>query len=78
MFKCFVTKRMSKPGDKPFKVVIEKRSRVYTKWVKDEEGKYSEVFAGRGHEIVKEVLMSKDGYDIWMSKNPDGPKLVDK
>lgn len=78
MFKCFVTKRMSKPGDKPFKVVIEKRNRVYTKRVKDDNGNVSEVLVARGNEIVKEVLMSKEGYDIWMSKNPNGPAIVDK
>jgi hypothetical protein len=69
MFKCAVTGKLSKLGEKPFKVVTQKRERVYTQRFRDEEGNVSEVLVGRGWEIVKEVLMSKEGHDAWVAKH---------
>lgn len=61
MFKCYMTGRNSK--DKPVKVIIERRERQY--FSEDEPNKV----VATGWEIVKEVLMSKEGYAIWQAKN---------
>ena len=75
MFKCYITKKLSKSGEKPIKVVIEKRERVYTRKFRDDEGELVEELVGKGWEIVKEVMMSKEGYDRYLASLPVGQKV---
>lgn len=57
MFKCQITGKMSRPGDKCNKVVTEVRERVYL----NDEGEV----VGRGFEIVKEVNATDAGVALW-------------
>jgi len=63
MFKCYVTGKDSVLGEKPEKVVVEKRERTY---MSDEE---PDKVVSKGFEVVKEVLMTKEGYNLWLAKN---------
>lgn len=72
MFRCFITKKLSKSGEKPIKVVIERRERIYTRKFRDEDGELVEEMVGRGWEIVKEVMMTKEGYDRYLASLPAG------
>lgn len=59
MFICQVSGRVSKPGEKSFKVVVETRPKVY--FEKDKKtGALKKV--GEGTEIVKEVTVCEDVY----------------
>jgi hypothetical protein len=70
MFKCQVTNKFSKPGDKCNKIVTEKREKVYFQFFRNEEtGKWEEKEVGRGWEIVKEINCTDAGLDIWKAKN---------
>jgi hypothetical protein len=69
MFQCGITKKRSKLGEKPYKIVVEKRERVYKRKFRDEDGNVEEVIVGRGWEIVKEILASKEGYDLWIAEH---------
>jgi hypothetical protein len=72
MFYCEVTGLLSKPNEKPSKVVIEKRDRVYTRRVKNEETReWETIEVGRGWEIVKELNASAAGVQEWASMTPD-------
>jgi hypothetical protein len=57
MFKCDVTGKFSKLGEKCNKIVAETRERVYL----DQEGNV----VGRGFEIVKELQATDEGVDMW-------------
>jgi hypothetical protein len=63
MFKCYQTGLLSKEGEKPFKVVVEKRERTYMSVTEPDK------VASVGWEIQKEVLMTKVGHDLWLAKN---------
>ena len=66
MFKCAITRRQSRPGDKLHKVVVEKRDKIYTALVKNEETFQMEVVeVGRGWEIVREINVSESGLAEW-------------
>ncbi len=68
MFRCAVTGKMSKPGEKTNKLVLETRDRVYYGFVLNEETDFmEEVEVGRGFEIVKEVDATDEGVRVWMS-----------
>lgn len=70
MFKCEVTGRMSKPGDKCIKIVVERREKVYTRFFRNEEtNKYEEHEVGRGWEIVKEINATEAGAKLWQEQN---------
>lgn len=72
MFYCEVTGLLSKPNEKPSKLVIEKRDRVYTRRVKNEETReWETIEVGRGWEIVKELNASAVGVQEWNSMTPD-------
>jgi len=60
MFKCAVTKRTTRPGEKMNRVVVETRPKVYTEWIK-EDGIWTEIEVGRGYETVKEIPVSDAG-----------------
>jgi hypothetical protein len=76
MFYCQITKKMSQPGDKLHKVVVERRERVYTRTVVDKETRQEMVEEiGRGWEIVKEVNATEEGarlYAEWQNEK-DNP-----
>lgn len=62
MFRCEKTGRVTRPGEKMKKIVVETRERVYC----DEDG--AEI--GRGREIVKEISVSPTTYTKWLDENP--------
>lgn len=64
MFKCSITGKTTRPGEKMHRVVIETRPRVYTEWIR-EEGEWIELEVGRGFEIVKEIQVSDEGLSIY-------------
>lgn len=62
MFKCAITGRISRPGEKMNKVVVETRDRRYFEMRKNEETMiWERVEVGRGWEIVKEISVSDEG-----------------
>ena len=72
MYKCQVTGRMSRLGDKLNKITVARRERIYTKWVKNEETlKYEEVFVAKGWEIVRELNASQSGVEQWEAMTPE-------
>lgn len=72
MFRCQITGVVSKPGEKPHRVVAQKRDRVYKGFVKNEETlKWEEVVVGHGWEIVKEIVLSNEGLQLWESWSPE-------
>lgn len=55
-------------SEKLTKIVVEKRERVYTRRVRNEEtGKWEDVEIGRGWEIVRELNASEEGAALWAS-----------
>lgn len=72
MYKCQITARMSRLGDKLNKIVVQTRPRNYTRWVKNEETlKYEEVFVAKGWEIVKELNACAAGVEQWNAMTPE-------
>ena len=61
MFKCQVTNKLSQPGEKCNKIVVEKRERIY---MRD-----NEVIA-RGWEVVREINATDEGLRRW-NQNPN-------
>lgn len=72
MFRCPITKRVSKSGDKPINVILEKRFREY--WdtddgkapkgsIRAEDGDRVYHVIGTGWEVLRETNVSKDGYE---------------
>jgi hypothetical protein len=71
MFKCQITGKLSKPGEKLRKVVSEKREKTYFRRIRDmETGKLNTVEAGKGWEIAKELSVSEEGEKIWLETHP--------
>lgn len=60
MFKCMVTGRMSQPGEKCNKLVVETREKIYT----DLDGNV----IGKGTEIVKEINATDAGVLRWKAE----------
>lgn len=63
MFKCQVTGRMTRPGQKMNKVVIETRDKEYTERQRV-DGVWQDVVVGYGYETVKEISVSDEGLRI--------------
>lgn len=61
MFRCQVTGKMSQPGDKCNKIVVERRERLYKR-----DG---EVIA-RGWEVVREINATDEGLALWNKNQP--------
>ncbi len=74
MYKCAITNKNSKLGEKCNITTILTRPKQYRHW--DEENE-KEWFTS-GWEIVKEVKMSKEGLEIWNSKTPEEQFLLAK
>lgn len=64
MFRCAVTGKLSKPGEKCNKIVVERREKLYKR-----EG---EVIA-RGWEIVREISVTEEGLKQY---NKDQPHVL--
>lgn len=66
MFYCQITNQLSQSGEKPSKLVVEKRDRIYTRRVKNEETReWETIVCGHGWEIVKELNASAAGVREW-------------
>lgn len=74
MFKCQVTNKNSKPGDKCNKVVVATRPRTYTENVW-EEGELIELEVGHGYEIVREINASDEGLNMWRAWSDEEKSL---
>jgi hypothetical protein len=72
MFRCEVTGKMSKSGEKLHKVVVATRNREYKEWVYNEDTRRSEeLVVGHGWEIVRELNASEEGEATWNAMTPD-------
>jgi hypothetical protein len=72
MFYCDVTRNLSRSGEKPTKLTVEKRDRVYTRRVRNEETReWETIEVGRGWEIVKELNVSDAGLQEWNQMTED-------
>jgi hypothetical protein len=71
MFKCDVTGKTSKRGEKLNKIVIQTRPRVYTEKVW-EDGELVEIEIGKGWEIVKEINATDEGLKLYNQMVEDG------
>ena len=60
MYKCAVTKKISKPGQQAHKIVTEKREKKYY-------GPRGELLA-TGWEIVKELMVCKEVHDKFVKE----------
>lgn len=66
MFKCQITGRCSRAGEKPTKVVAIAKSKEYKHEVFNEDTRTWEVeVIGVGWEIKKEISLSAQGLEIW-------------
>jgi hypothetical protein len=61
MYKCQITGKMSKPGEKLNRVVVATRAVEYKHWDREAE----EEWFSHGTEIVKEVNASDEGAALW-------------
>lgn len=76
MFICQVTGKNSKSGEKPIKLVVATRQRVYTQHVRNEETREWELLeVGKGWEIVKELNASQEGVLYFQSLSDDQKQL---
>jgi hypothetical protein len=65
MFKCQITGKISRPGEKLNRVVVATREKTYYRTYIDEEGNKITEEAARGWEIVKEANASTEGLDLY-------------
>jgi len=66
MFICQISGRLSKPGEKVYKICVEKRKKLYTSRVLNEDsGQVEEVEVSHGWEIVREVNATYEGFCEW-------------
>ena len=70
MYKCQITGKTSKLGEKLNRIVVSTRDKVYTQKVW-EEGELVEIEIGKGWEVVKEVNASNAGVEIWNNWTED-------
>lgn len=62
MFRCQATGKVSKPGEKPYRVVLETRAQSYENQFKDEDDKWHTIRT-EGYEIVREMLVCREYYE---------------
>lgn len=70
MYKCMVTNRNSRLGEKMNRIVVETRQKTYTQKIW-EDGELVEIEIGRGFEIVKEISATDAGLNLWRSWSDD-------
>jgi hypothetical protein len=66
-YRCMVTGRLSREGEKLNKIVIETRPREYKHWDREAE----EEWFSHGTEIVREINASTAGLELWQSWNAE-------
>ena len=72
MFICQITQKMSKPCEKLNRIVVQKRAKIYTEFVRNEEtNQVEEQVVGEGFETVKEVAASEEGLRLWNAWSED-------
>lgn len=71
MFKCQVTGKTSKRGEKCNKIVVKTRDRVYTEMVWEDDQQV-EIEVARGWEIVKEINATDEGVRLYEQMVEDG------
>lgn len=72
MFRCEITGKLSKTGEKLHKVVVSTRQREYREWVYNEDTRRSEeLVVGHGWEIVRELNASEEGEAAWNAMTPE-------
>jgi hypothetical protein len=71
MYRCQVTNKISKPGEKLNKIIVSTREKIYTQkiWEDDE---LVEIEIGRGWEIVKEINATDEGVRVYNRMVEDG------
>jgi hypothetical protein len=67
MFRCEITKRLSRPLEKLHKVVVKTRPTQYRHWNRETE----EEWFTSGVEIVKEVNATEEGVALWEKLSPE-------
>jgi hypothetical protein len=76
MFVCQATGKVSKPKEKPFRIIVETRPMVYESHYKDEEDRW-QTLRTEGFEIVKELLVCKEFYEaIKLTENPEATRQL--
>jgi hypothetical protein len=76
MFKCQISQRNSKPGQKAHKITVETRQKEYFERQRSEETKmWSDVMVGRGFETVREITVSEEGLALWNTWSDEERKL---
>jgi hypothetical protein len=71
MFRCQVTNKISKRGEKCNKIVVATRDRIYTEMIWEDDQQV-EIEVARGWEIVKEVNASDEGVKLYEQMVQDG------
>jgi len=62
MFRCQATGKVSKPREKPIRIIVETRPQTYENKYKDEDNEW-QYLRTEGSEIVREILVCKEYYD---------------
>lgn len=76
MFRCAITGKMSRPGEKVNKIITESRNKIYYGWFRNEEtGRFEQHEVGHGLEIVAEVNASEEGLRLWTQAQQQVDKL---
>ena len=70
MYKCMITNKQSRPGEKLNKIVVLTRNKIYSQKIWEDD-QLVDVEVGRGYETVKEINASEEGLDIWNSWSPE-------
>lgn len=59
-------------SEKVHRIVVETREKVYKRRVFNETTRQpEEIEVGRGREIVREVVATQEGFDLWNSWSPN-------
>lgn len=77
MFKCAITGKFSKHGDKPIRLIVERRVREYKDIYVDDDGNKHEQIVGRGWEVAKEIDVTLAGLGTWVQRNPGDASAVE-
>jgi hypothetical protein len=65
MFYDQVQKKMSRPGQKCQQVIVQRRSKSYWRWVKNEDGDFLNTQIASGWEIAKTLNTNEEGLRLW-------------
>jgi hypothetical protein len=77
MYLCQVTGKVSEPGEKLNKIVVQTRSKTYRESRYNEEiRRYETVDVGQGVEIVREIDASDEGVSRWEAMSDSDRKYL--